>query len=252
VAKRRHAERIVTVCYCRAANGCEGVMHRLQVSSHGVALLSTAVAATVFAALGARRLARRSGVTAADLLAPLPGDELVPRPDFVVDRAMGLPAPPAAVWPWLVQLGKGRAWWYLPAWAERFVWAEDKRGARRIVPELQALAVGDAVPDWGPGDPVFRVAVLDPPHALVYHSLRQRSNQWRWPQPDTPRPPDCLELSWALVLAPLPGGRARLHVRLRAAGVGRAKPLIELGGGLIDYVTIVLLFCGLGERLTTP
>lgn len=227
-------------------------MHRFQVSSHSVALLSITGAAAVCAALGARRLARRSGVTAADLVAPLPGDELVERPDFVVDRAVGLPAPPAAVWPWLVQVGKGRAWWYLPAWAERFVWARDKRGARRIVPELQSLAVGDAVPDWGPGDPVFRVAALDPPHALVYHSLRQRSNHWRWPEPDTPRPPDCLELSWALVLAPLPGGRACLHVRLRAAGVGRGKPLIELGGGLIDYATIVLLFSGLRERLTNP
>jgi len=227
-------------------------MHRIQVSSHCVALLSITGAATICAVLGARRLARRSGVIAADLVAPLPGDELVERPDFVVDRAAGLPAPPAAVWPWLVQLGKERAWWYLPAWAERFVWAEDKRGARRIVPELQGLAVGDAVPDWGPGDPVFRVASLDPPHALVYHSLRQRSNQWRSPEQNTPRPPDCLELSWALVLAPLPGGRARLHIRLRAAGVGRTRPLIELGGGLIDYATIVLLFSGLRERLTTP
>jgi hypothetical protein len=229
-------------------------MQRRQVSSRGAALLSVSVAATICAVLGARRLARRSGVAAADLVAPLPGDELVERPDFVVDRAVGLPAPPVTVWPWLVQLGKGRAWWYLPAWAERLVWAREKRGARRIVPELQALALGDAVPDWGPGDPVFRVAALDPPHALVYHSLRQRSNQWRWPEPDTPRPPDCLELSWALVLAPQPGGSARLHVRLRVTGVGRAgraKPLIELGGGLIDYVTMVLLFSGLRERLTT-
>ena len=231
--------------------GGAGVTHRPPVSPRSAALLSITGAATICAVLGARRLARRSGVTAADLVAPLPGDGLVERPDFVVDRAVGLPAPPAAVWPWLVQLGKERAWWYLPAWAERFVWAEDKRGARCIVPELQGLAAGDAVPDWGPGDPVFRVAALDPPHALVYHSLRQRSNRWRWPEPDTPRPPDCLELSWALVLAPLPGGRARLHVRLRAAGVGRAGPLIELGGGLIDYATIVLLFSGLRERLTT-
>jgi hypothetical protein len=228
------------------------MMHGLQVSSRGAALLSTPVVATVCAVLGARRLARRSGVTAADLVARLPGDELVARPDFVVDRAVGLPASPAAVWPWLVQLGKERAWWYLPAWAERFVWARDKRGARRIVPELQGLAVGDEVPDWGPGDPVFRVAQLDPAHALVYHSLRQRSNRWRWPEPDTPRPPDCLEFSWGLVLAPLPGGGARLHIRLRAAGVGRARQLIELGGGLIDYATIVLLFSGLRERLTTP
>jgi len=31
------------------------------------------------------------------------------------DRATVLPGRPADVWPWLVQLGKERGWWYLPA-----------------------------------------------------------------------------------------------------------------------------------------
>jgi hypothetical protein len=203
------------------------------------------------AAAGLRRLARRSGVSAADLVRSLPGDELVPEPSFVVDRAATLPAPPPAVWPWLVQLGKERGWWYLPAWAERLVWNRDKSGARTILPELQQLAVGDDVPDWGPGDPVFRVAVLEPPHALAYHSVRQRSNDWRWPVPDTPRPPDCFELSWALIVEPAPSGKSRLHVRLRAATPGeRRRPLLELAGGLIDHLTIALLFRGLEERLS--
>ena len=48
----------------------------------------------------------RSGV------APLPGDDLV-RADVVMDRGFDLPAPPDEVWPWLVQLGKRRAGWYL-------------------------------------------------------------------------------------------------------------------------------------------
>ena len=43
------------------------------------------------------------------------------RPDIMMDRAFTVPAPPAAVWPWLVQLGKKRAGWYLPGRAEGFV-----------------------------------------------------------------------------------------------------------------------------------
>ncbi len=46
--------------------------------------------------------------------AMLPGDGLVPAADVVMDRGFDLPAPPAAVWPWFVQLGKGRSGWYLP------------------------------------------------------------------------------------------------------------------------------------------
>jgi hypothetical protein len=43
-----------------------------------------------------------------------PGDALVEPADVVMDRAFTLTAPREAVWPWLVQLGKGRAGWYLP------------------------------------------------------------------------------------------------------------------------------------------
>jgi hypothetical protein len=44
----------------------------------------------------------------------LPGDELVPDAQVVMDRAFELPAPPYEVWPWFAQLGKNRAGWYLP------------------------------------------------------------------------------------------------------------------------------------------
>jgi hypothetical protein len=34
-----------------------------------------------------------------------PGDELINEPSFVTNHAATLPAPPAAVWPWLTQVG---------------------------------------------------------------------------------------------------------------------------------------------------
>jgi hypothetical protein len=54
------------------------------------------------------------------------------------------------------------------------------------------------------------------------------------------------------VLEPAPGERSRLHVRLRAATPdGRSRPLLELGGGLIDYATLDLMVRGLRERLSS-
>lgn len=43
--------------------------------------------------------------TAAEQRAGRPGNELVTPADVVMDRAFTVDAPPAAVWPWLVQLG---------------------------------------------------------------------------------------------------------------------------------------------------
>jgi len=38
----------------------------------------------------------------------LPGDELLPGAGTVATRAITIDAPPAAIWPWLVQMGSGR------------------------------------------------------------------------------------------------------------------------------------------------
>ena len=62
----------------------------------------------------------RARATDEERLAPLPGDDLVVA-DVVMDRGFDLPAPPDEVWPWLVQLGKRRAGWYLPGSVERLV-----------------------------------------------------------------------------------------------------------------------------------
>ncbi|MGO8685213.1 MAG: hypothetical protein ACLQUT_11630 [Thermoleophilia bacterium] len=108
---------------------------------------TAAGAAAAAAAAGLWRLGRRSGVTQVELARSLPGDELVPAAAFVADRATVLPAPAAAVWPWIVQLGKERAGWYLPARLERLIWKRDKRGLRQIRADLQDLSVGDRVAD---------------------------------------------------------------------------------------------------------
>ena len=162
--------------------------------------------------------------------ATLPGDEIVPQADVVMDRAFGLDAAPEQVWPWFVQLGKHRAGWYLPRLVERAV-PRRRRALRHIDSGLQRLAVGDVIPDWGGRRATFELAVLTPPTVLVHTSTRGR-----------------MRLSWAIVLSGDPPASTRVHLRLRLGGV-RHERLASIGGGLIDWLTIAGLAAGLRERL---
>jgi hypothetical protein len=75
----------------------------------------------------------------------LPGDDLVPDASWVIDRRLDLDAAPEQLWPWLVQLGKARGGWYLPRSID-WLLPERRRGARRILPQFQEVAVGDDTP----------------------------------------------------------------------------------------------------------
>jgi hypothetical protein len=74
--------------------------------------------------------------------------------DLILDaasttRPITVAAPPEQVWPWLVQLGHGRAGWYSYDWIDN----DGQPSADRILPELQQLQVGDQVlmvPEMGP------------------------------------------------------------------------------------------------------
>jgi hypothetical protein len=55
----------------------------------------------------------RWGATDEEIGRPLPGDRLITRPGFKATRAITIAARPEYVWPWLVQLGSGRAGWML-------------------------------------------------------------------------------------------------------------------------------------------
>jgi hypothetical protein len=99
----------------------------------------------------------------------LPGDELVPDAQVVMDRGFDLPAPPEEVWPWLAQLGRKRAGWYLPRRLERIL-PVGGRALRHIEPSLQHLAPGDVIDDWGGRDATFEIVVHDPPSTIVHRS----------------------------------------------------------------------------------
>ena len=48
------------------------------------------------------------GATAQEAGGQVAGDELMPDADIVATRVVEIDAPPAAIWPWLVQMGPGR------------------------------------------------------------------------------------------------------------------------------------------------
>lgn len=160
--------------------------------------------------------------------AVLPGDDLVDA-DVVMDRGLDLPAPPEQVWPWLVQLGKWRAGWYLPRAVERFV-PPSRRALRHVDPALLAHEVGDVIPDWGGKEATFTLAAVEPPRLLLYTSRRGRT-----------------DLTWCLALAPA-GTDSRLHLRLRMGPV-RHRRLAEVVGGGFDALTVAGLGAGLRERV---
>ena len=50
----------------------------------------------------------------------LPGDQLVPKPNFQMTHAVNIDAPPQAVWPWLAQMGRERTGFYgLDMWTNQ-------------------------------------------------------------------------------------------------------------------------------------
>ena len=171
--------------------------------------------------------------TADEVARALPGDDVVPEADVVMDRAFTLAGTTTDVWPWFVALGKRRGGWYLTRAVERVI-PRSRRALRRLDPALAGLRLGDVIPDWGGRDATFEVARLEPPEVLVHRSTRGSTH-----------------LSWAIVLRDVgtpQEPRTRVALRLRLGPV-RHVWLARTAGGLVDALTIAGLAGGLRERL---
>lgn len=90
----------------------------------------------------------RWGATDEEVARAMPGDNIIPNAASST-RAITIHSSPAALWPWLVQIGYGRAGWYSYDWIDN----DGKPSARKVVRSLQHLEIGDVitmVPGMGP------------------------------------------------------------------------------------------------------
>lgn len=190
-------------------------------------------------------LGRTAGSTAEERRAWMPGDETVRRPQVVATHAATIPAPPAQVWPWLMQVGWHRGGWYTPRWVDVLLFPANAPSADRLLGRRD-LVVGDFVPDGAPetecGFVVRSVAIGE---HLLLESRTHLPLSWRrrgWAR---------LHWTWCFTLRPADGGTAtRLVFRWRA----RTEPLwLTAGAHLVvvpaDYVMARGMMRGLAARV---
>ncbi len=94
----------------------------------------------------ARPYQLRWGATDKEVNQPMPGDEINPHPTFLATRAITIEGTPEQIWPWLLQMGYGRAGFYAYDIFENIGSPRGIRSADYIIPEFQQFKVGDAVP----------------------------------------------------------------------------------------------------------
>ncbi|MBL8120310.1 MAG: hypothetical protein JNJ78_22460 [Anaerolineae bacterium] len=128
----------------------------------------------------------RWGATETERVMPLPGDRFIPPGAIVSTRAITINAPPQAVWPWLMQIGQGRAGFYSHDWLEN-LFAARMENVEVLDPSIPPLQIGDQVSMQHDG-PALTVSVVEPERALAFDG-------------------------WTLYLHPQQDGTTRLIVR---------------------------------------
>ncbi len=168
---------------------------------------------------------RTWGATGAEAARPMPGDTTVQGPGFLATRAVTIDAPPAQVWPWLTQMGRGRAGFYSYDRLVRALGLQDGPSAAVLLPGRETMAAGDEVP-VGEG-PAARVLTAETDSSLV----------WDYARPG-------VRLTWSWLLSPYDEGKTRLILRIR--GRLDAPGLGLTGRILLDPVEFVLVHRLLG------
>jgi hypothetical protein len=105
----------------------------------------------------------------------MPGDDLMADPQVLATRAITIDAPPASIWPWLMQMGSGRGGVYTYDWIEN-VFGLSMHSSSVVHPEWQDRRIGDAE-QLGKSGPILRIELLEPKSAMVFAS---EDGDWIW------------------------------------------------------------------------
>lgn len=118
--------------------------------------LTVVVVVTATYLLWLRPTQLRWGATDVEVARAMPGDALSHDPTFLSTRAITINSTPEAIWPWLVQMGYGRAGFYGYDILENIGSLRGMRSVDHVVAELQHPAVGAPLPLSAAGGLVFQ------------------------------------------------------------------------------------------------
>jgi hypothetical protein len=146
----------------------------------------------------------RWGATNDEIAARMPEDDIVSGPDFDATRAITIRGRPEDIWPWLMQMGYGRAGFYGFDLIENPGSGTGIRSARSVLPALQNPHIGDPLPlsiaatlqfgtiepnrclVWRAGDTppsgvfIWQLVPIDGTHTRLISRIRWRYlNDWR-------------------------------------------------------------------------
>jgi hypothetical protein len=167
----------------------------------------------------------------------LPGDEHLADEPVVMTHATTIRVLPARVWPWVAQMGAGRAGWY----SHDRIDHGGVPSAEHVFPELGRLEVGDIVPGLPGRTDLFVVLDVRPDHHLVLGAPGRSGHT---------------AATWTVVLRDA-GGATRVIVRMRVGPV-RLGPvpvpplLVRSGLGAGHLVMQHRQFAGLRRRAERP
>jgi hypothetical protein len=119
---------------------------------------------------------RNWGSTPGEAASPRSGDELHPSASWLTTHAITIYAPVDQVWPWVVQIRRGRGVFYSYDWLEN-LFALDIHDMNRILPELQQLNPTDPLSTWHGVGQSLREAVFyrGKSHAVGNQKMRGKS-----------------------------------------------------------------------------
>ncbi len=100
------------------------------------------------------------GSTTEEVHSSVVGDNLCPDATLIATRSITINAAPQEVFPWIRQMGFGRAGWYSYDWLDNL----GRKSATRVHEEWQSVHSGDKVPS---GPISFTAAIVDAPCHFV-------------------------------------------------------------------------------------
>jgi hypothetical protein len=154
------------------------------------------------------------GATPDEIDSPVVGDDLCVGATLSATRCITITAIPEAVFPWIRQMGLGRAGWYSYDWIDNF----GRKSAATVHDEWQNVNSGDPVPA---GPISFTAAIVAPPRSFVLETKNGKKS--------TPR----LHFTLAYELREVPNGTrlvTRMRSRINLPG-GRIFERLVLGPG---------------------